>query len=112
MPDCGYPPGPTEDPKDMICRDVARRLAMLCLLGALAPMTVRAQGVRGSIEGTVTAEEGRPLHGATVSTGGPGQVVTTDSLGRYLLGHVPPGDRRVTVRAQIGRASCRERGQS
>ncbi len=80
---------------------VARSLATFGLLaaGAAVPPLLHAQGVRGSVEGTVTGEGGRPLAGATVALSNPAQIVATDSLGRFRIAEVPPGDRRLTVRA-------------
>ena len=85
--------------KSMRCWMTAMSLATFGVLAAGAPRLATAQGVRGAIEGTVTAEKGGPLPGAIVAMANPAQTVVTDSLGRYRLSEVPPGDRRVTVRA-------------
>jgi iron complex outermembrane receptor protein len=80
----------------MNCRSVAA----LCLLATALSGTATAQGgVRGSIEGTVTAGAGSPIAGARVGLGNPVQLTVTDSLGRFRFAEVPPGDRRVSIRA-------------
>lgn len=81
----------------MMVRKLASAVATLALLASVA-RGAQAQGVHGSIEGTVTAG-GQPLPRATVALGNPAQVALTDSAGRFRLAAVSPGDRRVTVRA-------------
>ena len=77
----------------------ATTLAALGLLASAVAREAAAQGVRGTVEGTVSAEQGGALAGAIVAIGNPAQTTVTDSLGHYRLVEVPPGDRRITVRA-------------
>jgi hypothetical protein len=68
-------------------RTAATTLAALAVFASGAPRQAAAQGVRGTVEGTVSARKGGAL------------TAVTDSLGHYRLIEVPPGDRRITVRA-------------
>ncbi|HET7228873.1 MAG TPA: TonB-dependent receptor [Longimicrobium sp.] len=50
--------------------------------------------LRGIVWDSATA---RPLAGARVNVGGPGHSALTDSLGRYEVRDIPPGDYQVTL---------------
>lgn len=78
---------------------ISRSAILLCTLALAGAGRATAQGVQGSIEGTVVGERGEPVRGASVALRNPAQLVTTDSLGRFRFDAVPPGDRRVAIRA-------------
>ena len=83
----------------------------VCLL-LLAPIVV-AQ-TTGTIEGTVTDQNGGALPGVTVEIASPNlqgaRTATTGNDGRFRFVSVPPGPYKVTANLSgIGRASCRER---
>ncbi|HET7228872.1 MAG TPA: carboxypeptidase-like regulatory domain-containing protein [Longimicrobium sp.] len=63
---------------------------------------VTSSGSRVSLTGSSTLRGvvwdsigGRPLAGARVTVGGPGHAATTDSLGRYEVRDIPPGEYQV-----------------
>src|SRR5690554_7834351 len=82
----------------------------LPLVMAAMPLAAHAQQT-GSVQGTVTDQvSGAPLPGVQVFVVGTSSGTLTDENGAFLLADVPAGSR--TVRAEIGRASCRERVES
>jgi TonB-linked SusC/RagA family outer membrane protein len=79
-----------------------RALGCLAALVLLAAAPLRAQA--GQVAGTVTAEGGRPLSGATVQVAGTGRQAVTAPDGRYTITGVPAGARQVRATA-IGHAA-------
>jgi len=74
-------------------------VAALALMAA-APL----QAQTGQVSGTVSAEGGRPLSGATVQVVGAGRQAVTSPDGRYTITGVPAGTRQVRASA-IGHAA-------
>ncbi len=76
-----------------------RVLALLFLLPAL----MVAQETTGGVRGTITNPSGDAVPNARVEISGPALVrpltVTTDTLGTYLFGALPPGEYNITVTA-------------
>jgi len=59
---------------------------------------VSLEGGTGILRGVVwDSTAAKPLAGARVSVGGPGHTAVTDSLGRYEVRDVPPGEYQVTL---------------
>jgi len=79
-----------------------RALGCLAALVLLAAAPLRAQ--TGQVAGTVTAEGGRPLSGATVQVAGTGRQAVTGPDGRYTITGVAAGARQVRATA-IGHAA-------
>jgi len=65
-------------------------------LNAYQAVTAAPRGAAGRLSGTVTAADGSPIEGATVTSGGRG--TTTDDNGHYAL-TLPAGEVEVTVSA-------------
>ena len=84
----------------MISRHVIVRGALLATCACAAATAVRAQDLRGSVEGVVLSADGdRPVPDAAVGIGGLGSHVSSDSSGRFVLSGVKFGSQRVEVRA-------------
>ena len=70
--------------------------ACVCSVGS----GLRAQDLRGTVEGVVLSEDGgRPVASALVSLSGLGRHVSSDSAGRFVLTEVRFGTQRLEVRA-------------
>ena len=78
------------------------RLGALLLAFALVATAAHAQSSVGTIEGTVTDEQGAVLPGATATLTGPrgSQTATTDEKGMYRFVSVQPGD--YTLKLDLG----------
>ena len=75
---------------------------LLAVLLLVAPSVVSAQGITGTIEGTVSDQGGAVLPGASVTTTSPASVrgavtVTTDAQGAYRIPGVQAGTYQITV---------------
>jgi TonB-dependent SusC/RagA subfamily outer membrane receptor len=79
-------------------RSGKRTLVTLTALAILAPAATLAAQATGQVTGAVTAEDGRPLAGASVSIPGTAIGTLTGSNGRFTLGAVQPGQQTVQVR--------------
>lgn len=78
-----------------------------CTLGfVLLLLNVQAQTVY-SIQGTVTASDGKPIEAATVFINGSKQITKTDSLGQFRFPKNNPGTYQVVIN-MIGFASVKE----
>ena len=87
-----------------------RRFGIRTLLSFLAAGLLATQGPlaaqsTGQISGTVTAEDGGPLSGASVSIGGTDLGTLSDAEGRFTISNVPAGQYTVQGR-MIGYASA------
>src|SRR5690242_6180108 len=108
-------------------RTVARRLFAWCALpsGLLAASPAIAQARQGTLTGRITAEgSSEPLQESRVVLVGTSLFASDAQDGRYTIRNVPAGSytvralrvgyqeqkKPVQVAAEIGRASCRERG--
>ena len=79
-----------------------KRAAAL-VLTVLMAAPLAAQGLRtGVLTGVVTAENGEPLDGVTVTVASPAlqgtRTATTDANGAYILKGLPPGAYTVTIK--------------
>ena len=74
-----------------------RLATSLLVLAVLAPVTARAQ-TSGTISGTVTAEDGRPIQGVSVNVTGTLLGRVTEANGRYTIVGVPVGTQTVVAR--------------
>ena len=72
-------------------------LALLTAAWFAVPGTAAAQST-GQVSGAVTAEDGRPLSGASVSVQGTELGTLTDASGRFTISNVPAGEQTVQVR--------------
>ena len=88
-------------------------LASIVSALALCCASLFGQTVASSVEGTVVDPADAVIAGApvTLTSAGTGAVRTgtTDSYGTFRFLNLRPGTYNVTVKAEIGRASCRER---
>ena len=78
------------------------RLSALLVAFALVATAAHAQTSVGTVEGTVTDEQGAVLPGATATLTGPrgSQTATTDEKGMYRFVSVQPGD--YTLKLDLG----------
>ena len=78
------------------------RLSALLVAFALVATAAHAQTSVGTVEGTVTDEQGAVLPGATATLTGPrgAQTATTDEKGMYRFVSVQPGD--YTLKLDLG----------
>jgi hypothetical protein len=78
------------------------RLSALLLAFAVVATAAQAQTSVGTVEGTVTDEQGAILPGATATLTGPrgSQTATTDEKGQYRFVSVQPGD--YTLKLDLG----------
>jgi iron complex outermembrane recepter protein len=84
----------------MISSRAVLRGAFLATCACAMATAVRAQDLRGRVEGVVVSTDGgRPIADAAVGIFGLGRHVATDSAGRFMLGGVRFGSQRVEVRA-------------
>jgi len=85
-------------------------LTIICLM-ALSPLA-SAQTYTGSLTGVVSDPTGAVVPGAKVTLTdvdkGYEQVMTTDTVGRYILRQLPPGNYRLKVEAQGFKTFIRE----
>lgn len=72
--------------------------ALAALLAGAGPAAAQGR-VGGEVEGTVSAERGGRLAGASIAVGAPARIVVSDSAGRFRLEGIAPGDQRLEVRA-------------
>lgn len=77
-----------------------RRAALAVLALALLPATLAAQAP-GRIAGTVTSQEGTPVHGAQVSVLGTRLGALTNAAGQFVVTGVPAGAHEVRI-AYVG----------
>ncbi len=77
-------------------RDVLRLVALVMVIGALVPADLSAQG--GTVRGRVADAEGAPVPDALVWLEATALRGTTNNVGEYLIGSVPPGTYTVRVR--------------
>ena len=74
---------------------------LLLMLTMAIPRVSSAQGITGSITGTVTDQTGAAVTGATVTALEAGtngiHTVTTSDIGSYTISNLPPGQYTVTV---------------
>jgi outer membrane receptor protein involved in Fe transport len=68
-------------------------------LGLAVARPLAAQGLRGTVEGTVTSRAGAPVAGAVVGAPALGRAVRTDSTGAYRFPDLPVGPQRLEIRA-------------
>jgi hypothetical protein len=71
--------------------------ASVCAL-ALFARTLSSQIPTGAIEGTIIDREGKPIRDVEVSVAATPTSVRSDSLGKFLLASVQPGERELHVR--------------
>src|SRR5947199_10644277 len=83
-----------------------RKVFMFVVAMALALFAVNAIGqtaTTGSIEGTVSDQNGAAVRGATVTVTSPNlispQAATTNDNGRYSILNLPPGPYKISVEA-------------
>src|SRR5918993_716329 len=78
------------------------RLNVLLLAAVLVSSAAAAQSSVGTVEGTVTDEQGAILPGATATLTGPRgeQTVQTDDKGQFRFLSVPPGT--YTLKLNLG----------
>lgn len=69
----------------------------LWMIFLLLPVTVRSQGLEGSIAGSVHDEKGEPVIGASVIVPGTKFMTITDIDGKYTLSGIPKGNVSVQV---------------
>ncbi|HTU82212.1 MAG TPA: TonB-dependent receptor [Candidatus Acidoferrales bacterium] len=76
-------------------------LACACALACLFPPVTAAADDRSEVRGSVTATDGTPIAGATVTLTSPARHETagTDARGRFTLHHIPPGTYSVSAYA-------------
>ncbi|HET7464832.1 MAG TPA: carboxypeptidase regulatory-like domain-containing protein, partial [Longimicrobium sp.] len=98
QPTAHIPGAPSAEPQ------LRYRLTGLREEGGDVMTVVTSSGSRVSLTGSSTlrgvvfdSATARPLAGARVMVGGPGHQAVTDSLGRYEVRDLPPGDYQVTL---------------
>src|SRR6202521_2133590 len=87
-------------------RTVSVGLQMILCLGALGLAPARAQGLGGSgtVQGTVKDPTGGVMVAVTVDISNPvtgfKRSATTDAMGKFVFGNLPPNPYRLKVAAQ------------
>src|SRR6266566_9524672 len=83
-------------------RKVFMYVLALCLAG-FASVAMAQSSTTGSIEGTVSDQNGAAVRGATVTVTSPNlispQTATTNDNGRYSILNLPPGPYKISVEA-------------
>src|SRR5256886_3991195 len=83
-------------------RKVFMYVLALCLAG-FASVAMAQSSTTGSIEGTVSDQNGAAVRGATVTVTSPNlispQTATTNDNGRYSIPNLPPGPYKISVEA-------------
>ncbi|MFB6274225.1 MAG: carboxypeptidase regulatory-like domain-containing protein [Salinibacter sp.] len=69
-----------------------RTLFLATVFALLLPSLTHAQSNRGTVTGTVTDAEGKPLPGVQVVDPALQRGTTTDAQGRYRIDNLPIGD--------------------
>jgi hypothetical protein len=86
-------PRPSSQESVHVMRSVARSVAVLVTVAALAPLAQAGQRVTASIEGSVVDETGAPLTGVTITARnretGLQREVATDENGRFVIVSLP-----------------------
>lgn len=84
----------------MIGSRIGRRGLALAACACMVGSGLRAQDLRGTVEGVILSAEGdRPVASALVGLYGMGRHVSSDSAGRFVLTDVRYGSQRLEVRA-------------
>ncbi len=85
-----------------------RTLFAVALLSLASALVAHAQSNRGTVAGTVTDAEGRPLPGVQVVDPALQRGTTTDADGRYRIDNLPLGAHRLEFRFVGYQAAVRE----